>query len=101
MKPAGKIIAAIAIVYVLLTGTLFALMKQPPDRFAWGMSKLPMISMMVLPFEPLWMRARAGRLQVGDTAPDFDLQSVDKQSRVRLYSYRGVKPVVLVFGSYT
>jgi len=101
MKRAGKIVAAIAIVYVLLTGMLFALMRQPPDRFAWGMSKLPMISMMVLPFEPLWMRARAGHLEVGDAAPDFDLESVDKQSRVRLSSYQGVKPVVLVFGSYT
>jgi hypothetical protein len=101
MKRAGKIIAAIAIVYVLLAGMLFALMRQPPDRFAWGMSKLPMISMMVLPFEPLWMRARTGNLQIGDAAPDFDLESVDKQSRVRLSSYRGVKPVVLVFGSYT
>jgi hypothetical protein len=101
MRHAGKIVAAIVVVYVLLTGMLFALMRQPPDRFAWGMSKLPMISMMVLPFEPLWMRARAGHLQVGDAAPDFDLESVDKQSRVRLSSYRGVKPVVLVFGSYT
>jgi hypothetical protein len=101
MKRAGKIVAAVVAAYVLLTGILFAWMKQPPDRFAWGMSKLPMMTMMVFPFEPLWMKARAGRLQIGDAAPDFDLQSVDKKTRTRLSSFRGLKPVVLVFGSYT
>ena len=101
MRLAGKIIAGVLVVYGLLTAGLYALMRQPPERFAKGMSKLPMISMMILPFEPLWMSARAGHLQIGDAAPDFDLQTVDKQSRVRLSSFRGVKPVVLVFGSYT
>jgi hypothetical protein len=101
MKILGKIVLAIVAVYVVLTAALFALMKQPPERFARGMSRLPMISMMVLPFEPLWMKARGGHLQIGDVAPDFDLESLDKQSRVRLSSFRGVKPVLLVFGSYT
>jgi hypothetical protein len=101
MKLAGKIVAGIFAVYVLLTAGLYALMRRPPEQFAKGMSKLPMISMMILPFEPLWMSARAGHLQVGDAAPDFDLQTVDKQARVQLSSFRGVKPVVLVFGSYT
>ena len=101
MKRAGKILAALAIVYALLTAVLFAWMKQPPDRFAWGMSKLPMITMMVLPFEPLWMKARAGTLKVGDTAPDFDLEALDKKSRVQLSSHLGIRPVVLIFGSYT
>jgi peroxiredoxin len=47
------------------------------------------------------MNARAGSLQVGDSAPDFDLETLDKKSRVRLSSHLGVKPVVLIFGSYT
>ncbi len=57
--------------------------------------------MRVLPFQPLWMRARAGRLAVGDQAPDFDLETYDHGGRVRLSPFRGSKPVVLVFGSYT
>ena len=101
MKVIGKSLAAIAVIYALLSAVLFAWMKQPPDRFAWGMSKLPRISMMILPFQPLWMNARAGNLKVGDLAPDFDLEALDKKSRVRLSSHKGLRPVVLIFGSYT
>jgi hypothetical protein len=101
MKLIGKSLAGLVIIYAMLTAVLFAWMKQPPDRFAWGMSKVPMMTMMVLPFKPLWMKARAGNLQVGDSAPDFDLEALDKKSRVRLSSHLGVKPVVLIFGSYT
>jgi len=56
------------------------------DAAAFGsvMSKLPMISMMVLPFEPLWSIARAGVLRAGDPAPDFRLQTYDKSSRTTL-----------------
>jgi len=57
--------------------------------------------MMVLPFETLWMRARAGRLQAGDMAPDFSLPTLDHTATVQLSSFRGSQPVVLVFGSYT
>jgi peroxiredoxin len=37
----------------------------------------------------------------GDTAPDFDLETLDKSARVRLRSFQGREPVVLIFGSYT
>ncbi len=53
-----------------------------------------------LPMERLWLRARQGTLRVGDKAPEFDLATFDKKSRVSLSSLRG-KPAVLVFGSYT
>lgn len=39
--------------------------------------------------------------QVGDLAPDFELQSADGLSRVRLSLYRGKKPVVLIFGCFS
>jgi hypothetical protein len=52
MKLIGKSLTALVIIYAVLTVVLFAWMKQPPDRFAWGMSKIPMITMMVLPFKP-------------------------------------------------
>jgi thiol-disulfide isomerase/thioredoxin len=49
--------------------------------------------------------AQAGRhpetLRAGDTAPDFTLRSPDEKLTVHLAELRGVKPVVLIFGSYT
>ena len=39
--------------------------------------------------------------KAGDLAPDFTLASVDGTETVTLAQFRGVKPVVLVFGSYT
>jgi peroxiredoxin len=49
----------------------------------------------------MWLSAREGKLRVGDEAPDFSLETYDKKSIVQLSSFRGKKPVVLVFGSYT
>jgi hypothetical protein len=46
-------------------------------------------------------RRAADRLRVGTPAPDFRLRTLDGNSAVRLASYRGKKPVALVFGSYT
>jgi hypothetical protein len=40
-------------------------------------------------------------LKVGDTAPDFNLKTADGKRAVRLSSFQGKRPVVLVFGSYT
>jgi hypothetical protein len=45
------------------------------------------------------LRGRVAR--PGAVAPDFDLPSADGMSRVRLSSFRGSKPVVLIFGSYS
>ena len=39
--------------------------------------------------------------KVGDAAPDFTLKSIDGSSEVTLSTFRGVKPVVLIFGSWT
>jgi hypothetical protein len=38
---------------------------------------------------------------VGDMAPDFTLPTHDGKKKVRLADFRGKKPVVLVFGSFT
>ncbi len=40
-------------------------------------------------------------LAVGDEAPDFTLPSPDGKSEVKLSSFRGKRPVVLVFSSFT
>ncbi len=96
-----RIVTAMVVVYAILSAGLFVAMKQTPTQFGNVMSKLPMVSMIVLPFEPLWNIARAGVLKAGDPAPDFRLQTYDKSSLVQLSTFRGDRPVVLIFGSYT
>jgi hypothetical protein len=39
--------------------------------------------------------------RVGQRAPDFALRTVDGKETIRLADYRGKKPVVLIFGSFT
>ena len=38
---------------------------------------------------------------VGAEAPDFELRGLGSSDLVRLSSFRGRKPVALIFGSYT
>jgi len=40
-------------------------------------------------------------LRTGDPAPDFKLRTKDGQREVQLSGFKGKKPVVLVFGSFT
>jgi hypothetical protein len=94
-------IVVLVVLYIAAVAGVYWLMRKPPEQFAASFARLPMVSMMVLPFEPLWMRARAGELDVGETAPDFELPTLDKSARVRLSASRGERPVLLVFGSYT
>ena len=39
--------------------------------------------------------------KVGDLAPDFELYDVHGVDRVLLSDFRHIKPVVLIFGSFT
>lgn len=89
------------IVYIGLVTAIFVIMRQPPDRFGRIMARVPMPLFMIVPFKPLWSVARAGHLGVGEAAPDFELNTLDRSARVRLSSFRGRQPVALVFGSYT
>jgi hypothetical protein len=76
-------------------------MSQPPRRFGRFMRYVPMPALMLVPFVPMWNFARRGRVEVGDPAPDFTLPAVDRSGTITLSSFRGDRPVVLVFGSYT
>jgi hypothetical protein len=101
----GRLIALGALVLAAaeagFSARVYHAMRQTPDEFGRFMAKLPMPAMMAFPFETLWSRARAGTVNVGQMAPDFRLPTVDHQSSVQLSSFRGDRPVVLVFGSYT
>ncbi len=101
MRPFLKYAVMLIVIYGALLGGLFAVMLQPPYVFGRIMSKAPGIAFMLFPFKPLWFVARKGHLKVSDMAPDFSLDTVDWKKRVQLSSFRGQKPVVLVFGSHT
>jgi hypothetical protein len=106
-KPAIKVWLAVmgvlVLLWVLASTSLFAVMRQSPDKFARVMAKIPgPVAFLVLPFETLWTHARAGTLQVGDPAPDFSLMKLDKSAQIQLSALTAQRrPVVLVFGSYT
>jgi len=93
-------VAVIGAEVVLCAGAYWA-MRQTPDAFGRIVARLPMPLMMALPFETLWTRARAGSVTAGGEAPDFRLPTLDQRSTVQLASFRGDRPVILVFGSYT
>jgi hypothetical protein len=96
-----KAAAVLLVLWIAFAGVVYQWMSKPPEQFAARMAKLPMAAMMAFPFETMWNHARAGRVESGSPAPDFDLETIDKTARVRLSDYRGKRPVVLVFGSYT
>jgi hypothetical protein len=87
--------------YSILLVAFFFVMRQRPETFSKVMSKIPSVVFMAFPFKQMWLSARAGTLKVGEQAPDFFLESYDKQATVQLSRFRGERPVVLVFGSYT
>jgi len=101
LRLAGILLGVCILAYAALTGALYWLMRQPLERFGAVMRHVPDVAMGVLPFEPMWMSARAGHLQPGDMAPDFDLPTADSSRRVKLSEEYRSKPVVLIFGSYT
>jgi AhpC/TSA family len=100
MRKWGRALIGVGAVYLLLLGSLAVAMRQPPAVFGRVMSHMPFPMFIVLPFESLWMSARAGDLKPGDAAPDFSLPTQDRASHVRLSQLHG-RPVVLIFGSYT
>ena len=94
----------LAVVFVLWLGLVSLMwreMHRPPEIFARFMSHMPWQIFLVVPFETLWTRARAGSIALGDPAPDFSLEKVDKSGTLRLSELNQGQPVVMIFGSYT
>jgi hypothetical protein len=88
--------------YMVLFGTVALAMLQTPERFGLFMRYIPApLVWGAVPAPRMWLWARKGTLTQGDVAPDFTLSTIDRSRQVTLSSYRGDRPVVLVFGSYT
>jgi len=104
--PGWKTVTAITLVAILVlwvgfVAFIWRAMHRPPEAFARVMSHLPWQVFLILPFETLWTRARAGSLAVGDAVPDFSLAKLDKTGSLRLSELNRTQPVVMIFGSYT
>lgn len=91
----------LAVLYAAFAGYVWWAMNQTPETFGGVMKRLPGVAYILVPFETMWMHARAGHLQAGDAAPDFSLTKLDKSATVQLSALASTQPVVLVFGSYT
>ena len=100
MSKLRRFLVALAAAYMVLLAGLLWVMHRP-ILFGEVMRHVPDSMMIVVPFKQLWFVARAGRLEIGDVAPEFNLPTPDQKFFVSLASFRGQKPVVLVFGSYT
>jgi AhpC/TSA family len=96
-----QITALVVLLYLFAMAGFAYAMRLPPERFSRVMMHVGPIPFLLFPFESMWKNARQGHVHVGDTAPDFTLPLLDHSSQVTLSSFRGSKPVVLVFGSYT
>ena len=96
-----RVAAALLVLWLGFLGLVAYKMRQTPEEFGQFMRYVPFPAYFVLPFETFWTQARSGNVQVGDTAPEFRLKSLDKTTEVALSDFRGKSPVVLVFGSYT
>lgn len=97
-------VLGLAAVYATLFGVVLTAMLQPPARFGLFMKHVPPVLVWgTLPAPRMWLWARRGNLLPGRPAPDFTLPRHGRNAneRVTLSSYRSLRPVVLVFGSYT
>ena len=106
MKLWKKIVIGFFSAYLLLAAVVWVVVSLPPAHFAAIVAKLPTsekpgLLFMLVPIGPLMMLARAGHLKPVNMAPDFRLPLLHSQETVELASFRGRKPVALVFGSYT
>ena len=100
-KITASLLGGIFVLWLTFVTFMWHAMHETPEDFARVMSHMPWEVFLVVPFETLWTRARAGSLNAGDSAPDFTLVKLDKTERVHFSELNKTQPVVMIFGSYT
>lgn len=100
-KITATVLLCLFVLWGGLTTYVWHAMHKTPEEFGRVMMHMPWEIFLVVPFETLWMRARAGTVQIGDQAPDFSLTKLDKTGTIRLSDLNRTEPVVMIFGSYT
>lgn len=100
-KITAAVLTGMFALWLVFVSFIWRAMHKPPEDFARVMSHLPWEVFLVVPFETLWSRARAGNLHMGDIAPDFSLVKLDKTETVRFSEINKAQSVVMIFGSYT
>ena len=102
MKWLARITFGLLVCYVACFGVVLAAMRQTPERFGQFMRRVPEALVWDgLPAPRMWLWARRGTLGPSSLAPDFTLARYGLEGNVTLSSFRGQRPVVLVFGSYS
>jgi hypothetical protein len=97
----GGGVILLSILWLCFVGYIDWAMRQPPEVFGRVMAKMPIPAYFLFPFETMWTNARKGTLELGDTAPNFNVQMLEGNEPLALSALWANKPVVLVFGSYT
>jgi hypothetical protein len=100
-KITAAVLTGMFVLWLAFVSFMWRAMHKPPEDFARVMSHMPWEVFLVVPFETLWTRARAGNLNMGDPAPDFSLVKLDKTAMVHFSAINKAQPVVMIFGSYT
>jgi hypothetical protein len=100
-KITAAILTGVFALWLSFVAFMWHIMHKPPEDFARVMSHMPWEVFLVVPFETLWTRARAGNLNLGDSAPDFSLVKLDKAGTVHFSEINKMQHVVMIFGSYT
>ena len=97
----ARVLVCLFVLWAGFVTFIWRAMHKSPEDFGRVMSHLPWEVFLVKPFETLWTRARAGKVHIGDPAPDFSLAKLDHSGTVRLAELNKAQPVVMIFGSYT
>lgn len=85
---------------MMTAGAAFLFAQDPPQEPA----RAPATKRQLPPEAAAEMKKHGhgpGNLKPGDMAVDFDLKQLKSDKSIALSSFRGRRPVALVFGSYT
>ena len=96
-----RLVLAGLLTLALAVGSGAANDPQKPKQDRPDAKKRPAVRPGEVNTPPAKGERHADQLKVGDPAPDFTLPDAAGKEQTTLSSFRGKKPVVLIFGSFT